>query len=396
MRFTFPLIFILLFAAPSRAEPLPWAEEGGKRNFIALQLNALEQAIARYRMLAEIDSQPPFPAGETIRPGGRDPRLIDLRETLARLGDYAVPEEHEMADPTVYDATLVDAVKRFQARHALEPDGAIGKGTAQALSVPASERVRQLELNASRLREFLTATPVDMDARAVVVNVPGFTLYTFEHGKATHAMRAIVGRPDRPTPLLTSRIVAVHFNPSWTVPSTIATKDLLPKIRKDPEFLAKGGYMVLRHGEEIDPATIDWAHTDGRGFTLRQRPGDDNALGKVKFTIPNSDAIFLHSTSQPKLFAKASRALSSGCIRIGDPRAFTQFVLLPNTLPNNEAIDAYYNDTEPKTLGVRPSIPVYFIYLTALADMETGEVNFYPDIYGKDKENISPPASGGI
>ncbi len=383
MRASFFSLLILLLPA------LVMAQEAAPRtDSLPGQIAALDQAAAHYRGIVAQGGWPAFPSGPTLHPDDQDARIMVLRDILLKTGDFTgYPAQEQPQDATFYDPLLAEAVRHFQTRHALEADGVIGAQTQKALAVPADKRLAQLVLNIERIRQFMQDHPLTQ--KAVLVNIAAYRLSLVQENGTLQNMRAIIGRSDRRTPLLVSKITNVHFNPSWNVPAKIATKDLLPKIRKDPEFLHKGGYTVKMDDEEIDLSTFDpeeFSAHPGR-FHLRQSPGEDNALGRIKFTFPNNEDVYLHSTSHPALFKKAARNLSSGCVRVEDPRLLAHYVLDNNTHPA-KTVDAYYDSSAQRSLSARQSIPLYLLYWTAWTDLASGMPEFYPDIYGKDAADI--------
>jgi murein L,D-transpeptidase YcbB/YkuD len=346
------------------------------------QVTALENLLSRYRAIAEKGGWPQFvPGDKKIEPGAIDKRLPTIRAILDVTGDYEGPPS---ADPTLYDPLLAAVVKRFQERHGLTDDGVIGKSTQVALATPVEKRIAQIEATMLRMRAF----PADPGERHLVVNIPEFRLRAFSGGHRVMDMKVIIGKPQHRTPLFSRPLTYVSFNPHWGVPPKIARNEMLPKIVENPDYLTNNNYAVYERTEngreEVDPATIDWSQVDAGHFPymLRQRPGQDNALGKIKFGLVDSDSIYLHSTSAPILFNKEERALSHGCVRVEHPRELAQFVFkgMENFTP--EKVDALYSDDASKIVNVTP-LTVHTVYWTAWVE-ENGQVNFRKDIYGLD------------
>lgn len=342
------------------------------------EYTALKASYKQYQALAANGGWPAFSVGKTIKPGMSDARVASLRQILTLTGD--LPATTTPAEPgETYQGALVDAAKHFQERHGIEADGVLGSTTQQALAVPVGKRIEQMAMTLERMRWM----PRDLGSRYVLVNVPGYRLRAVA-GDQQLAMKVIVGKPDTKTPMFSKEITDVILNPSWGVPGKIAVKEMLPKIRKNPGYLAKAGYTVTENGQAVDPSTIDWSSV-GHGnfsYSFRQQPGDGNALGKVKFSIPNSDNIYLHDTSQRGLFAKAERSLSHGCVRLGDPKALTEFVLKQEGW-SAEKIETAYESSASRTIRVTP-LPVHLVYWTSWVD-EHGAPHFSRDIYGMDK-----------
>ncbi len=339
----------------------------------------LQQTLTQYRTLASKGGWPTLTTGKTIKPGMSDPRVATIQQILVATGDLAALPV-ATAQP-IYDSITEQAVMRFQARHNIEADGVIGSGTQAALAVPVEDRIEQIAMTLERMRWM----PDDLGTRYVMVNVPAYQL-TAVSGEDVLNMPVIVGKPTTRTPMFSKEITDVIFNPSWGVPSKIAVNEMLPKLKKDPSYLERGGYTLVQTGVgEVDPYTVDWQALDHSNFdySIRQNPGDGNALGKVKFNIPNSDNIYLHDTSQPKLFSRADRKLSHGCIRLSDPKALASFVLKHEGWEQAK-IDRTYDSDTSRSVRVTP-IPVHLVYWTSWVD-NSGRPHFSQDIYGLDKK----------
>lgn len=355
------------------------------------QYRALKTALVPYRQLAAQGGWPTLtPTNRTIRAGERHANIPAIRAVLARTGDLqttaaSTESNSEFAD-TLYDTVLQAAVAQFQARHGLAPDGTLGPVTQKTLAVPADARVGQIIASMERLRWL----PDQLGERYIIVNVPSYTLGAYEHGKEALTMRVIVGSQTNATPIFSNQITDVTFNPSWGVPRRIAVKELLPKIRKDPTYLDRAGYKLTAGNDSVDPNDVDWESmtADNFDYGLRQKPGSGNALGKIKFGLPNNDDIYMHDTSKPQLFADADRAMSHGCVRLEKPRDFALFVMRGNEGWNDERVDSFYNSNESRTIRVTP-VPVHLTYITAQVDESTGRMYFYRDVYGLDDKLIA-------
>lgn len=337
---------------------------------------ALKTALAQYQQIAANGGWPSFEVGKTIKPGMQDARLSSVQQILTATGDYA--NSSSIVDLT-YHPALVEAVKRFQARHGIEADGVLGASTQQALAVPVNERIAQMQLTLERMRWL----PRDMGNRYVLVNIPAYQLHAV-NGADQLNMKVIVGKPATPTPLFTKTITNISFNPSWGVPAKIAVNEMLPKIRRDPNYLTNAGYTLSSNGQTVDPSSVDWSNI-GKGYfpySIRQNPGDGNALGKVKFFITDADDIYLHDTANRNLFAKSERSLSHGCVRLGDPQALAKFVLKGEGW-SEQKIETAYESDDSRAVSVKP-LPVYLVYWTSWVDGQ-GKPHFARDIYGKDK-----------
>ena len=336
-------------------------------------------ALIRYRELALRGGFERVPEGPKLELGSEGPRVATLRRRLAAEGD--LPREE--AAGSSFDAALDAAVRRAQARHGLEPDGVAGRATLAALNVPVDERVDQIRLNLERARWVLHA----VQGRLVLVDVAGFHLHSFEDG-SDWITRVIVGRPYRKTPIFRSTIRYLVLNPTWTVPPTIFAQDMLPALRKDPGYLAKKRLRVIdARGREIDARGIDWSTVSRKSFPylLRQDPGPENALGRIKFVFPNPYSVYLHDTPAQELFAKAERAASSGCIRVEDPLTLAVSLLADAENWSREALEREIATGVTRTVNLREPVPVIVMYWTVDVDPD-GTVQFKRDLYDRDAD----------
>jgi murein L,D-transpeptidase YcbB/YkuD len=341
----------------------------------------LKDALARYRALEASGGWPTVPAGPTLKPGVNDARLPVLRTRLAVTGDLT-EEQAAGIDATLYDEAVVAGVKRFQARHGLAADGAVGAATLAALNVPVAARIDQLRANLERARWVL----YDPESEFLVVNIAGFQLYLVQRGEVTYRTRVQVGRPYRQTPIFKAEMTYVVVNPTWTVPPTIFRNDILPQLRRDAGYLATRNIDLFDSASAaVDPTTVDWS---GRSFPYRlvQRPGPDNALGRIKFMFPNEHAIYLHDTPSRDLFDRDSRAFSSGCIRVENP--FELAELLLGRSGSRERLDALVAAGRSETIFLPKPMTVMLLYWTAEPDAE-GRVAFFPDVYERDAAVIA-------
>ncbi|PZL84872.1 L,D-transpeptidase, partial [Pantoea sp. ARC270] len=283
----------------------------------------------------------------------------------------------------VYDETLVAAVKRFQQWQGLDGDGAIGARTRQWLNVSPQMRASLLALNIQRLR----LLPDDMH-NGIMVNIANYSLIYYNNGNKILSSRVIVGRPDRKTPLMRSALNNVVLNPPWNVPTTLVRKDIIPKVKQDPTYLYKHGYTLLSgwsaDAEVIDPSMIDWRMVSAASFPYRmiQAPGQTNALGRYKFNMPSSDAIYLHDTPNHNLFQRDIRALSSGCVRVNKASELAG-LLLQDAGWNDSRISSTLKEGDTRYVPIRHRIPVNLYYLTAWV-ADDGKPQFRTDIYNYD------------
>lgn len=338
------------------------------------------RAISMYRQIQRWGGWQPIPEGEPLRKGMRDSRVALLRKRLLATGDIAASE----GDPFLFDESVYNGVRRFQVRHGLGPDGVVGRGTVVALNIPVSTRINQLEVNLKRLSEVAPNLP----KRYVFVNIAGQEVEAVENGQVVIRKRVIVGKEDRQTPELTSKINFISLNPYWNVPLSIATKDLLPKIKANPHFLSRMGIRVFRgwgpNAPEVDPTRVDWSNPDvTREYRLRQDPSRLNSLGRVKINFPNQYAVYLHDTPVKTLFGRSARNFSSGCVRVQDVRDLAAWLMDENKGWNRARIDQVIASGDHMDVPLVSSVPIYMMYLTAWV-AEDGVVNFRDDVYDRD------------
>lgn len=320
------------------------------------QYKALRAGRAPYAALAAAGGWPRLPDSPTLRPGERAEVVAAVRARLSLEG-YGVAET---ADASLFDPALETALRAFQASHALEVDGVLGPATRQALNVPAAERLAQIDANLERWRW----APASPPSERLEVDTGGQEAVLYRDGAPVLRMRAIVGSPKHPTPMLASRIEAVVFNPPWNVPTSIARNELLPAEARRPGTLAGMG--------------IRWV--DGH---LQQRPGPRNSLGQIKFDLRNPFGVYLHDTPGKGLFAQPVRAFSHGCMRLEKPRELAA-ALLESQGGSAASVEAGIAAGVTRRVDLRRTVPVYVQHWTVRAD--EGRLTFRPDIYGWDRK----------
>ncbi len=331
--------------------------------------------LQRHRTLAASGGWPALPDGPSIRPGSADGRLATLVARLAMSGD--LPSDTVVA--TVYDEPLQRAVRRFQKRHGLEADAIVGPATRRAMNVPIAARIDQIRVNLERGR---WVRPRD---DFVLVNIPAFKAALVRDGQTEWVTRVIVGETEAQTPLIQSTMKNVVLNPTWTVPHSIASEEILPRIRTDPGYLNRGHFDLLDSaGNAVAPTDVDWSAVtaDSFRFTLVQRPGPWNELGRIKFMFPNDYAVCMHDTPGKGLFERATRALSHGCIRVDEPLELAAR-LLDHEGWTRQDIRAQIETVETKTVPLSEPLPILLVYRTAEVD-DRGTIHFYEDIYERD------------
>jgi len=340
----------------------------------------LKKGLVRYRAIARHGGWPQLAGGPTLKEGNRDSRITVLRRRLKVSGDLAV----EDADTsTVYSREMVGAVKRFQKRNGMEVDGSVGVATLRVMNIPVERRIDQIRVNLERFRWFLH----DIDSTCILVNIPGYSLQYIENGHYRWGTKVIVGQPLRQTPVFRASISSLVFNPKWVVPETVLDKDVLPALNKDNSYLAKKQLRVVdEEGSTVDPATVDWSHYSARNlpYHLQQRSGDQGALGRIKFLMPNRHTIYLHDTPGKELFDKSRRDFSSGCIRVQNPSELARLLLHDSLQWSSAKIQDAVN-TGKTTMVILPQpIPVFLLYFTVVPNGQ--ELQFRDDIYNRDNQ----------
>ncbi|WP_242654739.1 L,D-transpeptidase family protein [Shimia aestuarii] len=349
----------------------------------AAQYRDLVTALARYREVAAAGGWPRVPSEHVLKPGDVAAAVEALRYRLAAEAalnaGQILPEAPATGEPAawLYDANLQEDVKVFQARHGLEADGVIGEKTFQALNRTAAERVDQIRLSLERARWIMR----DLGAEYVLVNIAGGRTYYIK-GDDVWTTRSVTGSQYRQTPVFRDNIQYMEINPTWTVPRSIFLKDKLARIREDPGYLERGGYVVKNAEGQVIPAqTVNWA-ADNPGVTLMQTPGPKNALGRVKFMFPNKHAVYLHDTDNPALFQRNERNLSSGCVRLEHPFEFANFLMEGAPDWNGARLQAILDSGKTTRIDLPRPVPVLLTYWTAW--VEAGTVQFREDLYGRD------------
>ena len=344
---------------------------------------ALEDAVQRYQAIVDRGGWPSLPGSRMIRPEDNDERMPALRQRLAISGELSRKAANN-GYGFGYGEDLEPAVRRFQTNNGLRVTGRVDKPTLDALNVPAQARLAQLRLNLQRLRD-LTAQRIE--DRYVLVNVPAFQLEAVEHFQVELRHRVIAGKPDRQTPAVRATIKAINFYPFWRVPESVAALDLIPRLVKEPEYLAKEQIRVFTgsyNGPEVDATNIDWRTADANKLRFRQDPGPQNALGLLRLDMPNEHGVYMHDTPMKPLFNQRGRAFSAGCVRVQDVFSLAEWVAryeLGWEQPGR--VREVLEGGRPLDLNLTRPVPVYFTYITAWAE-PGGAIQFRPDIYGRD------------
>ncbi len=332
----------------------------------------LKAALAEARKLPATEAPAPIAEGKLMKLGVSDPRVPQLR---ARLGLPAATET-----PELYDNALAEAVARFQAESGLKADGAAGGNTIAFLNRAGKDDTAEILANMERWRWL----PRDLGAFHVEVNVPEFQVRIVDDGKIVHETRVVTGKVTNQTPIFSDEMESIVVNPSWNVPASITTKEMLPKVRNDPSYLSRNGYQVLAkvNGKvvPVSPGSVDWSTASARNIQIRQRPGDDNALGSIKFLFPNEHSVYLHDTPSKSLFQRDQRAFSHGCVRVQNPLEFADVLLAYQGGWTKERLRKMVGGRE-SWVNLPKHIPIHITYFTAFVD-DSGTLQMRPDIYG--------------
>jgi L,D-transpeptidase YcbB len=361
------------FDEASRTIHMPKASEP---TVSAATAQTTDQAIERYAAIVGRGGWPQVPAAGVLRLGDRHPSVTELRARLAVSGDI----DPHAAGNDIYDSYVEAAVRRFQARHGLNVDGVIRQETLTAINVPAPVRLAQLKVNVVRLR----ALGANLAPRYVVCNLPAARIEAIENGGAVSRHTAVVGKPDRPSPEINSKIIQINFNPYWTVPPSIVQKDLIPRMQDEPDYLSNNHIHIFdaRH-QELQPSQINWYSEDATHYSFKQDPGSFNSLGSIRINFPSAFGVYMHDTPLKNLFGDDFRFHSSGCVRVQNVRQLVAWLLAGMHGWSLEDIDRAIKSGDQKNVQLVKPVPLHWVYITGWATAD-GVVQFREDIYGKD------------
>jgi len=348
---------------------------------------ATEQMIEKYRQIVAQGGWPAMPR-VTLRLGQKGPAVVALRKRLVASGDL----DPAAGTSPVFDSFVEAAVKRFQERHGLIPTGVLTAQTIAAMNIPADVRLRQLETNLVRLRSY-----GNLGHRFVVANIPSATVETVENGVVATRHAAGVGKMDRQSPIMTTRVVDINFNPFWTVPASIIRKDLIPKMQADPNYLTENKIRIYnQQGQELQPGQVNWRSDEATRYMFRQDPGGEfNSLGVVRINIPNPHGVYMHDTPSKGIFGDDFRFVSSGCMRVQNVRDYITWLLKDTPGWDRQRIDEAIQSGNRVDARLAQPVPVYWVYITAWATPD-GLVQFRDDIYQKDGLGPVPVASMAV
>lgn len=339
----------------------------------------LREGLKRYRKIANNGGWPEIPSGETLRKDDIDNRIGIIREYLTITGDLKMDNSE---NPNLFDKELEDATKTFQFRHNLNPDGIIGKGTLVQMNASIEERMNTIRVNMERSRWIMHQLEPDF----LVVNIAGFNIRRITNDSIVYFSPVIVGKKFHETPVFKAKVVYIEMNPTWTLPYSIATKETLPKILNNPNYLEEKNMIIMDNsGQILDPSTIDFTKYSTRNFpfTIRQNPGPNNALGEVKFIFPNKYAVYLHDTPARSLFSREDRAFSHGCIRLQKKWELLINLMDQPNVWNMDKINEVLKTHDTKRINLPEPIDIVLLYWTAGADKE-GTLFFNKDVYDRD------------
>jgi len=346
---------------------------------------ATEAAIQKLQRIVSDGGWPTVPNVQ-MRLGSNSPAVTALRRRLIVSGDIGA----ETGGSAVFDSYVESAVRRFQARHGINATGAVNAQTLAALNVPADTRLKQIEINLVRLRSFSR----DLGARYVTANIPAASVETVENGQVFSHHIAGVGKIDRQSPVMQTKAYQINFNPFWTVPASVIRKDLIPKMQADPNYLHDNHIRVFNKQEqELQPEQVNWHSLDAMNYKFRQDVGGDfNSLGVVRIDIANPYGVYMHDTPAKGVFGDDFRFVSSGCIRLQNVRDYVAWLLKDTPGWDRDHIDQVIASGERVDVKLNPSVPVYWVYITAWGSPD-GVMQFRDDIYQKDGFGGAPSAA---
>jgi len=307
--------------------------------------------------------------------GDRDSSILVAKQNLFVTGDFSIKDTS-----MTFTDSLQHAVVRFQKRMGLKESGKIDVATLKEMNQPVAFRIQQIMLNMERLRW----VPEELEKDHLLINIPEYMLHVFENGKQVWQMSVVVGKTASQTTIFKGNLSTIVLNPYWNIPQSIIRNEILPQLKWGTGYLSRNNMEVLSGNKVINPSSVDWgAYSKNVPYTIRQKPGNKNSLGKMKFLFPNSYNIYLHDTPSKGLFADSKRAFSHGCIRLSDPKRLAFYLLRNNTGWNAEKVNKVLENDKETGIKVSPTIPVYIVYFTSWVD-NTGQINFRNDLYGLD------------
>lgn len=355
---------------PPQPSGLPWISAQTEQSLVS--------AVDFYQRIVAAGGWPKLPGRITLRPGGSDESVVILRKRLKMTRDLPANAHGDYA----FDDNVAEAVKRFQRRNGLEPNGVVYGITLRSLNVPAKTRLRQLQANLARIQALLPK--LTRSPKYIIMNSASFELQGIQNGRVAITSRVISGKRATPTPDVSAQVRAINILPYWHVPRTIAKRALIPAIRKNPSYLYKERIRVFSTfgGDEVDPSTVNWWGPEATRYVFRQDPGPQNALGVLRFDMPNKHIVYMHDTPMKNLFGYFERAYSAGCVRLQNFLNVADWLIAGQGSWTTARIQAVVASGKPQTIKLAHPVPVHFIYLTAW--VTNGVVEFRNDLYNLD------------
>jgi L,D-transpeptidase YcbB len=380
-----PLVSGFAFAKPGDSDWDEGFEEAiNADNYPVLSpqtVGSLENAIKQYQEINNRGGWPQVPNQAKIKIGSKRPAVLALRDRLVVSGDL----NPAAGRSDVFDSYVEEAVRKFQTRHGLYPDGEVKDLTFAALNVPVETRLRQLETNLVRVRSMSGF----LGNRYIVHNIPAAQLEAVEDGQVVSRHVTVVGKKDRQSPIISTKVSDINFNPFWTVPASIIKKDLIPKMQTEPDYLTKNKIRIFSYktGQEVTPESINWNSMEATQYRFRQDTGEQNSMGAIRINIPNVHSVYMHDTPSKGLFGENARFHSSGCARVQNVRELVAWILAGTQWSRSE-IDRVMRSGDRIDGKPKAPVPVYWVYITAWGNPD-GLVQFRDDIYDRDGLNMS-------
>ncbi len=340
----------------------------------------LRNGLAVYRELASQGGWPKIATSKVLKPDMKDTSVLTIRKYLSITGD--LPNNVRSENDTIYDTIVEQAVKQFQFRHNLNSDGVLGKGTLAVMNVPIEQRIDEIRVNMERARWVMHKLKDDF----LVVNIAGYNIRRIRHDSTIFYSRVIVGKKYHESPIFIGKLRYIVLNPTWTLTYSIATKETLPKLKKDPGYLLKHNMIIMdRSGKVLDPYSIDYSKLSRSNFpyTIRQNAGPNNSLGQVKFIFPNQYSVYLHDTPARSLFAQEKRAYSHGCIRLDDKWGLFSSLMQDDSEWNMDRVNEVLESGKTTRVNLKNPIDIMLLYWTAGADKQN-RLYFNKDVYNRD------------
>jgi L,D-transpeptidase YcbB len=351
----------------------------------------IDRALVRYERLAARSRWQSIPKGPALKPGDDGRRVGFLIRRLTATGDLS-PRAAQRARNTL-DGAVASALMGFQVRHGLTPSGRVNSYTRSALNASAEHRRDQLIQNRQRIVDLLAKTE---GRRYVLVNIPAYELQAVNGASVEVFSRVVLGKPGTPTPIISAHIRALNTLPYWHVPQSIARRQLIPAIKKDPSYLSKQRIRVFASwgGEEIDPRSVNWWAPQGQRYVFRQDPGPQNALGLLRLDMPNKHIVYMHDTPLKQLYDYHLRPYSAGCVRVQTVFDVGEWLLRSDQNPARGQLSAIIRGRQKQTIKLRNPVDVHFVYISAWATAD-GRAHFRPDVYRKDARIVQTTAISG-